>query len=68
LEQTDWVGTIGRIQYLGKDDPFTHGMRIGPGFISGLMVQWKEGKQVTVWPKSVAVGALTFPDFIKLPQ
>ena len=68
LEQTDWVGTIGRIQYLGKDDPFTHGMKIGPGFISGLMVQWKDGKQVTVWPQEVAVGKMTFPDFIKLPQ
>ena len=68
LEQTDWGGTIGRIQYLGKDDPFTHGMKIGPGFISGLMVQWKDGKQVTVWPKDVAVGAMSFPAFIKLPQ
>jgi branched-chain amino acid transport system substrate-binding protein len=68
MEQTDWVGTIGRIQYLGRDDPFTHGMKIGPGFISGLMVQWKDGKQVTVWPKDVAVGAMSFPAFIKLPQ
>jgi branched-chain amino acid transport system substrate-binding protein len=68
MEQTDYVGTIGRIQYLGRDDPFTHGMKIGPGFISGLMVQWKDGKQVTVWPKSVAVGTMAFPDFVKLPQ
>ena len=68
MEQTDWVGTIGRIQYLGKDDPFTHGMKIGPGLISGLMVQWKDGKQVTVWPKEVAVGQMAFPEFIKLPQ
>lgn len=68
MEQTDWVGTIGRIQYLGKDDPFAHGMKIGPGFISGLMVQWKDGKQVTVWPKDAAAGQMTFPEFIKLPQ
>jgi branched-chain amino acid transport system substrate-binding protein len=68
MEQTDWVGTIGHIQYLGRDSPFTHGMRIGAGFISGLLVQWKDGKQVTVWPKDVAVGALSFPAFIKLPQ
>ncbi len=66
MEATDWVGTIGRIQYLGRDDPFTHGMKIGPGFISGLMVQWQNGKQVTIWPQNVAVGKLGFPDFIKL--
>ncbi len=24
LEKTDWDGTIGRIQFYGKDDPFTH--------------------------------------------
>ncbi len=68
MEHTDWVGTIGRIEFLGKDDPFTHGMRIGPGYINGLMVQWKDGKQVTIWPKDVAVGKMTFPSFIKLPQ
>ena len=25
LEKTDWEGTIGRVQFYGKDDPFTHG-------------------------------------------
>jgi branched-chain amino acid transport system substrate-binding protein len=68
MEHTDWVGTIGRIQYLGRDSAFTHGMRIGKGFISGLMVEWQDGKQVTIWPKEVAVGALTFPAFVKPPQ
>ena len=68
MEQTDYIGTIGRIQYLGKDSPFTHGMRIGKGFITGLLVEWKDGKQVTVWPKDVAVGDLTFPAFVKLPR
>jgi branched-chain amino acid transport system substrate-binding protein len=68
MEHTDWIGTMGRIVYLGKDDPFTHGMKVGPGYVSGLMLQWKAGKQVTVWPKDVAVGELAFPDFIKLPQ
>src|ERR1700722_2704929 len=27
LEKTDWVGTIGRIQFYGKDDPFTHSIK-----------------------------------------
>ena len=31
LEKTDWEGTIGRIQFYGKDDQFTHGqIRQGP--------------------------------------
>jgi branched-chain amino acid transport system substrate-binding protein len=68
MEQTDYVGTIGRVQYLGRDSAFTHGMKIGKGFITGLLVEWKDGKQVTVWPKDVAVGPLTFPAFVKLPQ
>ncbi|MCW3476854.1 ABC transporter substrate-binding protein [Limobrevibacterium gyesilva] len=65
MEKTDWVGTIGRIQFLGKDDQFTHGMKIGPGFITGLMVQWQSGKQVTVWPAEAASGQMKFPSFIK---
>jgi branched-chain amino acid transport system substrate-binding protein len=30
------------------------------------MVQWQDGKQVAVWPTSVATGKLHFPPFIKL--
>jgi branched-chain amino acid transport system substrate-binding protein len=66
MEKTDYVGTIGRIRFLGKDEKFTHGMQVGPGYITGLMVQWQNGKQVTIWPQDVAVGKMTFPDFIKV--
>ena len=66
MEQTDWVGTIGHIQFIGKDQPFTHGMKVGPGSITGLLLQWQNGKQVTVWPKDVAVGKLAFPAFLKV--
>src|SRR5437868_10648545 len=40
LEKTDWEGTIGRIQFYGKDEPFTHGLKYGKGLITGLMLQW----------------------------
>jgi branched-chain amino acid transport system substrate-binding protein len=40
-------------------------MRIGPGYISGLMLQWQGGNPVTVWPLNVATGKLKFPAFIK---
>ncbi len=66
LEKTDWEGTIGRTQFYGKDDPFTHSIKYGKGLITGLMLQWQDGKQVSVWPKEVAKGQLKFPSFIKV--
>ncbi|MCA6125481.1 ABC transporter substrate-binding protein [Bradyrhizobium sp. WSM 1704] len=65
LEQTDWEGTIGRVQFYGKDDPFTHSIKYGKGLITGLMLQWQGGKQVAVWPKEVARSELKFPSFVK---
>jgi len=66
LERTDWEGTIGRTQFYGKDDPFTHSIKYGKGLITGLMLQWQDGKQISVWPKEVAKGQLKFPSFIKV--
>ncbi len=66
LEKTDWVGAVGRIQFYGKDDEFTHSIRYGEGFVTGLFYQWQGGEQVPVWPASVAKGAIKFPSFIKL--
>jgi branched-chain amino acid transport system substrate-binding protein len=66
MEKTDYVGTIGRIEFLPKGDPHVHGLRTGPGFITGLMLQWQDGKQLNMWPKQLAVGELKFPAFIKL--
>ena len=68
MEKTDYVGTIGRIVFLPKTDTFAHGMRIGEGYITGLMGQWQKGKQITVWPTNVATGKMTFPTFTKLPE
>jgi len=66
LEKTDWEGTIGRVQFYGKDDPFTHSIKYGKGLITGLMLQWQDGKQVAVWPKEVAKADVKFPSFVKL--
>jgi len=66
LEGTDWQGTIGRIQFYGKDDPFTHSIKYGKGLITGLMLQWQDGKQISVWPADVAKGKLKFPSFVKV--
>ncbi len=66
LEKTDYVGTIGRVEFKGRDTPAPHALKIGPGTITGLMLQWQNGKQVNLWPANVANGKLKFPSFIKI--
>jgi len=67
LEKTDFEGTIGRVKFYGRSDKFTHGLVYGPDAVNGLVFQWQDGKQVTVWPKKIAEGKMKFPDFIKTP-
>jgi branched-chain amino acid transport system substrate-binding protein len=66
MEKTDYVGTIGRVQFLPKGDPHVHGLRTGEGLITGLMLQWQDGKQVNMWPATLANGKLGFPSFVKI--
>jgi branched-chain amino acid transport system substrate-binding protein len=68
MEKTDYVGTIGRVEFLPKGDPHVHGLRTGAGYITGLMLQWQDGKQVNMWPKELANGTMKFPAFVKLPS
>jgi branched-chain amino acid transport system substrate-binding protein len=67
METTDYVGTIGTYKFYGKDDQYTHAIEYGPGLISGVFIQWQQGKQVTVWPTDKANAKIVFPSFIKLP-
>lgn len=66
LETTDWEGTVGRVQFYGRNDEFTHAIKYGNGLITGLISQWQDGKQVAVWPPKVANGKLKFPGLVKL--
>jgi branched-chain amino acid transport system substrate-binding protein len=66
MEKTNYVGTIGRVAFKPKGDPHVHGLKTGPGYITGLMLQWQDGKQVNIWPKDLAKGTLKFPSFIKV--
>jgi branched-chain amino acid transport system substrate-binding protein len=68
LEATDHVGTVGREQFYGRDDQFTHALKYGPGLVTGVTLQWQDGKQVTLWPSALANGKLKFPAFVKVPQ
>jgi branched-chain amino acid transport system substrate-binding protein len=66
MEQTDYVGTIGRIAFLPKGDAHVHGLKTGKGYITGLMLQWQDGKQLNLWPKELSAGQTRFPGFIKV--
>jgi branched-chain amino acid transport system substrate-binding protein len=66
LEATDHVGTIGREQFYGRDNQFTHALKYGPGLITTVAIQWQNGKQMCVWPPDKANAKISFPSFIKL--
>jgi branched-chain amino acid transport system substrate-binding protein len=66
MEKTDYIGTIGHVAFLPKGDPHVHGLRTGKGYITGLMLQWQDGKQLNLWPKELANGTLKFPAFVKV--
>jgi branched-chain amino acid transport system substrate-binding protein len=66
LEKTDYVGTIGRVQFYGPNDPFTHAMKYGTEYVTGVTLQWQNGKQVTLWPKPGPGAELKFPSFVRL--
>jgi branched-chain amino acid transport system substrate-binding protein len=66
LEKTDYVGTIGRVQFKGRDTANPHALKVGPDTVTGLMLQWQDGKQVNLWPNNLANGKLKFPKFIKV--
>ncbi len=68
MEKTDYVGTIGHIKFLPRTDAHPHSMVIGKGGVTGLMMQWQNGREVTVWPADLANGQMKFPDFVKLPE
>jgi branched-chain amino acid transport system substrate-binding protein len=68
LEATDHVGTMGRIQFYGRDNQFTHALKYGPGLVTTIAVQWQSGKQICVWPSDKCKGKITFPSFVKTPS
>jgi branched-chain amino acid transport system substrate-binding protein len=66
MEKTDYVGTMGRIKFYGKDDQFTHAIEYGPGLVTGVDIQWQDGKQLCVWPANLANAKIKFPAFVKV--
>jgi branched-chain amino acid transport system substrate-binding protein len=68
LEQTDHVGTVGRIQFYGRDNQFTHAMKYGPGLVTTVAIQWQSGKQICVWPADKCKAKIVFPAFVRTPS
>ncbi len=68
MEKTNYLGTIGRVQFYGPNDQYTHALKYGPGLITGVFIQWQDGKQVTLWPHDYANGKIRFSSAIKLPK
>ena len=67
MEKTDMDGSTGHIAFYGRDDEFTHALKYGPKFVTGIFVQWQNGKQVCIWPTDKCPSKLEFPSFVKLP-
>lgn len=68
LEKTDITGTQGRITFLGQSSPFTHALRFGAGYVTGVGIQWQNGEQKCIWPADLANAKPEFPGFVKLPK
>jgi len=50
LEATDLVGAAGRLVFTGVDTAQPHDVTWGPGYITGVGVQWQDGELKCVWP------------------
>ena len=65
LEKTDLVGTMGRMEFYDRKARFTHDVKYGAKLVSGVGIQWQDGKQVAIWPPQAANGTPILPDFVK---
>ncbi len=68
LEATDHVGTIGRLEFYGRADRFTHAVRYGAALVPSVMIQWQKTAMKTIWPLRFATAKVAFPSFVKLPS
>jgi branched-chain amino acid transport system substrate-binding protein len=50
LEATDLSGPAGRMVFMGTDEDTPHDVTWGPGYVTGIGVQWQDEELVCVWP------------------
>jgi branched-chain amino acid transport system substrate-binding protein len=65
LEKTNYVGTIGRVQFYGRKAKYPHAMKYGKHYVRGVAIQWQNGKQQVIWPKSASSAKVMVPGFVK---
>jgi len=59
LEATDMITPAGRVVFMGIETETPHDVTWGSGYVTGIGVQWQDGKLVCVWPNTVqAVGVV----------
>ncbi|HEY6430607.1 MAG TPA: ABC transporter substrate-binding protein [Acetobacteraceae bacterium] len=68
MEKTDMQGSVGHYGFYGRQDQYTHSLRYGKDWATGIFVQWQDGKQVCIWPTDKCPNKVKFPSFVKLPQ
>ncbi len=68
MEKTDMQGAVGHYGFYGRQDEYTHSLRYGKDWATGIFVQWQNGKQVCIWPTDKCPNKLEFPNFVKLQQ
>ena len=53
LEATDLSGAAGRMVYMAANTTTPHDITWGPGYVTGLGVQWQDGVLECVWPNPI---------------
>lgn len=59
LEETDYLATIGRIVFDKTHDPLW-----GPDYLTGVGVQWLEGRPAGFWPREWRPDPANHPDLV----
>ncbi len=64
LEKTDLMGVYGRIRFDPKSHQVIPSLDPNEGAV-GTIFQWQAGKRVVVFPKSIAMGEIQLPPWMK---
>ena len=64
LEGTDMMGVYGRLRFDPKSHQVIPSTDPKEGAV-GSILQWQQGKRVVVYPKSIAMGEIQLPPWMK---
>lgn len=55
IEKLEFNGVGGKVVYYPKNHKWPHDLTFGPGYVTHVGIQWRDGAQVGVWPDGHAV-------------